>query len=422
MHILLKKAKILHPSSPYNNRRLDILIQNGMITEIGKDLSSDGAIVVTSKNLHVSTGFVDIGTQICEPGFEFRETVESIRNAAFAGGYTTLATLPNTLPVIQNRSEVEFVINRGKALGIDIKPIGALSQDTEGKDLTQMMEMREAGAVGFSDGRKSIQNSGLLMRALLYVKSFDGVIIDQPNDASLIHEGQMHEGKMSTMLGMEGLPSIAEELMVARNLSILEYTHSRMHLRCISTRDSIQLIKDAQKRGLPVTTDVSAFHLMFQDTDLGTFDTHLKVFPPFRTKRDISALIKGIKDGTVQHVSALHEPLELERKKLEFPYADFGSIGLESAFAMAHTALKGKISLAHIVHTFTSGPRSILRIPEPEIDIGKTVSLSVFDPDKAWTFTKDSIRSYSKNSAAIGHRFIGKVIGAISKDAYLLNS
>jgi len=422
MHILLKKAKILNSASPYNRRRLDILIKNGIIKEIGKDLSADGAKVVTSRNLHVSSGFVDIGTQICEPGFEFRETLESIRDAAFSGGYTTIASLPNTQPVIQNRPEVEYLINRGKALGIDVRPIGALSHDTQGKDLTQMMEMKEAGAVAFSDGRMSIQNSGLLMRALLYVKSFDGIIMDQPNDASLVHDGQIHEGKMSTMLGMEGFPSLSEELMVARNLSLLEYTASRLHLRCISTRESIQLIKEAQKSGLPVTTDVSAFHLMFQDKYLDSFDSNYKIFPPFRSRRDIAAMIKGLKEGTIQHITALHEPLEVERKKLEFPYADFGSIGLESAFPMALTALRGKIALTEIINKFTSGPRSILGIDKPEIMKGASANLAVFDPTKEWTFSEKHIYSQSKNAAAIGHNFVGQVIGAITKDAYFLKS
>ncbi len=422
MHILLKKAKILNPVSPYHRRRLDILVKNGIIREIGKDLSADKAEIITSRNLHVSAGFVDIGTQICEPGYEFRETIETIRDAAFAGGYTAIASLANTDPVIQNRSEVEFVINRGKACGIEIHPIGALSQDTAGKDLTQMMEMHEAGAVGFSDGRKPIQDSGLLMRAFLYIKPFQGIVFDIPYDENIAPHGQIHEGKVSTRLGLEGIPSIAEEIMIARNLSLLEYADSKLHLRGISTREGLQLIREAQKSGLPVTCDVSAFHLMFSEEDLESFDSNLKLFPPLRTKKDISALVRGLKDGVIQHIASFHDPLEIERKKLEFPYADFGSLGLESAFAMAHTALKGKLALGDLVHQFTDGPRTILGLETPVIDAGQPANMAVFDPDKEWTFTDAHIRSQSRNAAAMGIKFTGKVLATITKQSYFQNS
>lgn len=423
MQILLKKAKIINPGSPHHLKRLDILVDKGIIQDISKNISPPArAKSFQSKNLHVSSGFIDIGTQICEPGFETRETLDTIRNAAFSGGYTGIASLPNTQPIIQNRSEIEYLINRGHHLGLQIHPIGALSHQTEGHDLTQMMEMHEAGAVGFSDGRKSVQDSGLLLRALLYTKPMSGLVINLPYDQNLVRNGQINEGKYSTLLGIEGIPAMSEELMVQRDIALLDYAESKLHLRCITTKDSVQFIKDAQKNGLAISADVSAFHLLFQDADMETFNSQLKVYPPFRTKRDILSLIKGLMNGTIQHICSLHEPLEEEQKKLEFTYADFGSLGLESAFAMAHTVLHPHMTIKDIVSKFTDGPRDILSLEKPKIEIGETVNLSIFDPDVEWTFEEKDIRSQSKNAAAIGRSFIGKALGAIHGNIHILEN
>lgn len=417
MQLLLRNAKILVPSSPFHRRRLDIYLRNGKIQKIGKNLSADASVrKLESKNLHVSAGWMDIGTQLGEPGFEIRETLETLTAAAHAGGYTTVASLPNTKPVIQNRSEVEYLRQRGTALGLELLPTGALSVDTDGKDLTEMMEMNAAGAVGFSDGRKSIQNSGLLLRALLYVKSFGGTIINLPNDILLSPDGQMNEGKMSTMLGMTGIPNMAETLMVERDISLLSYADSKLHLRCITTQQACSMIKDAQKSGLNLSCDTSAFHLFFNDTELENFDTNMKIAPPLRTQKDISGLIKAVKDGTIGHISSLHEPLEMERKKLEFPYADFGSIGLESCFAMAHTVLKEEIGLEQIIEKFTTGPRGILGLEDPKLEEGVSANLTFFDPDISWTFEEKHIKSLSKNAAALGRNFIGRVLGVVLRN------
>ena len=418
--ILLKNAKVIDSGSPHHNKRVDIFIKNGKIVDIGKNLAKKEKVTeIISKNLCVSNGFVDIGTQVCEPGYEIRETMESISHAAFAGGYTTLVPLPNTSPPVQHRSEVEYMINRGRANGLTLYPIAALSKNIEGHDLTEMMDMHAAGAVGFSDGRKPISNSGLLMRALLYVKSFAGIIFDLPSDYSLSKNGHLHEGEVSTKLGMEGIPSLAEELAVQRNLSLLEYTESRLHLRSISAKSSIGLIKDAQKKGLQVSADVSAFHLFFTDEAMSNFDSNKKVFPPFRSLTDQTALKKALKENVFTHISSMHEPLEEERKKLEFPYADFGSIGLESAFAMAHTALENKMDLNDIVEKFTMGPRKILGILQPVIKQGEESDLTIFDPSIEWTFSEESIKSQSKNSAALGARLKGKVLGVVSKNVFI---
>lgn len=417
MQLLLRNVKILAPSSPYHRRRLDVFIRNGKIQKISKNLPVDRSTrKIESKNLHVSAGWIDIGTQMGEPGFEIRETLKTLANAAHAGGYTSIASLPNTKPVIQNRSEVEYIRQRGKALGLDIYPIGALSADTGGKDLTQMMEMDAAGAVAFTDGRKSIQNSGLLLRALQYVKSFGGTIMDLPNDHLLAPEGQINEGLMSTMLGMNGIPNMAETLMVERDISLLKYSESKMHIRCISTGQACSMIRDAQKTGLNLSCDTSAFHLFLSEREVENFDTNMKVLPPLRTKKDISSLIRALKDGTITHITSLHEPLEMERKKLEFSYADFGSIGLESCFAMANTVLKGKIALEQIVEKFTSGPRTILGLEEPLIDEGASANITFFDPDLDWTFDESHIHSLSKNAAGLGRAFIGRPLGVVLRN------
>lgn len=414
MKVLIRKATIIHHGAKDPSKK-DILVENGRITKIARSITADKAKVIESKDLHVSPGWLDIGAQPGQPGYEYRETFHSLSKAARAGGYTALATFPRNSPPIQSRIEVEYILQLNEQLPIQIYPIGAISQDLAGKDLTEMLDMLHAGAIAFSDGRKNPIESGLLVRALEYVIPFNAVIIDFPLDRSFTAEGQMHEGKISASLGLTGIPSVAEEITVQRDIKLLTYTGSRLHFHAISSADSIAHLQRAKSQKLAVTSDVPAMHLYLEDKDVGDFDSHKKVLPPLRHQRDRKALIKALRDGVINHISSIHTPMEVETKDVEFTYASFGSIGLETAFAAAHTALRDTMEIEDIVDKFCFGPRSLLGFEPPVVKEGNEANLTFFDPTIEWTYA-GSNHSLSKNDALAGKSFVGKVIGTLYKD------
>ncbi len=418
MKILIKKATILDQRE--SGTRKDILIENGVITQIGRSLSDGKATIIESSDLHVSGGWLDIGAQPGQPGYEYRETFHSLSHAARAGGYTSLATFPRNLPPIQSRIGIEYILQLQEALPVRIYPIGAISQELAGKDLTEMMDMIHVGAIAFSDGRKYAVESGLLARALEYVLPFNAVIIDFPLDRSFTTEGQIHEGKISASLGLAGIPSIAEEIIVQRDIQLISYTRSRLHLHGISSGASMTYLQKAKSENHSLTCDVPAMHLLMEDKDVFDFDSYKKVLPPLRSQRDRKALIKAVRDGVVDHISSIHTPLEVETKECEFTYASFGSIGLETAFAAAHTVLKEVMPLQDIVAKFSSGPRNIFGLEIPVIQKGMMADLTLFDPGHEWLY-EGSSHSLSKNDALAGTHFTGKVIGTLYKGQLMIN-
>lgn len=418
MKILLKKCTLHEPGKP-TREKTDILIDNGKITKVAKSISDSQAKVITSGNLHVSPGWLDIGAQHGQPGYEPRETLASLSKSALAGGYTALAPFPRTNPPIQSRIEIEFLQQLSQNLPVRIYPIGAVSEDLNGIDLTEMIDMIKSGAVAFTDGRKNPLSSGLLTRAMEYVSPFHSVIIDFPLDRNVTNEGQMHEGKFSTSLGLTGIPYVAEEIIVQRDLQLVKYSKGRLHLHGISYADTLGNIQKAKNQNHKVTVDIGAMHLLLEDKDVGDFDSHKKVLPPLREAANRKALIKAVKDGIVDHISSLHTPMEVETKACEFTYASFGSVGLESAFAAAHTALCNHMETGDIVDKFCGGPYRILGLPVPAISPDQLANLTLFDPDVEWTYpgTKHSL---SKNDALAGQLFKGKVLGVIlGKNSYL---
>lgn len=418
MKVLLKKATIInHGQEPV---RRDILIENGKITNIAKSISDDKAKIIESDDLHVSPGWIDIGAQPGQPGYEYRETFVSIGNAARAGGYTSLATFPRNNPPIQSRIEIEYIQQLNETLPIHLYPIGAVSQELAGKDLTEMMDMVSIGAIAFSDGRKSPIETSLLTRALEYVIPMGVVIIDFPLDRSFTSEGQIHEGKVSASMGLTGIPSVAEDVIVQRDMQLLAYTKGKLHLHAVSSGTSLPMIQKARGENLNVTCDVPAMHLMLEDKDVGDFDSYKKVLPPFRSAKDRKSLIKALKDGIVDHISSIHTPLEIEAKDCEFTYASFGSIGLETAFATANTVLKDVMPVSDIIDKFCFGPARILGLDVSPVEKGSVANLTFFDPGKEWNY-KGSTHSLSKNDALAGTSFTGKVIGTFSKGRLLIN-
>lgn len=419
MKILIKKATIHHHGAKEPTRK-DILVENGRIVQIAKSITAPKAKIVESKDLHVSPGWLDIGAQPGQPGYEYRETFHSLSKAARAGGYTALATFPRNSPPIQSRIEVEYILQLNEILPIQVYPVGAVSQQLAGKDLTEMLDMIHAGAIAFSDGRKNAIESGLLVRALEYIIPFKVIIIDFPIDRSFTSEGQIHEGRISASLGMNGIPSVAEEIIVQRDIQLAAYTGSRLHLHGISSADSISHLQKARSEKLSVTSDVPAMHLLLEDKDVGDFDSHKKVLPPLRNQKDRKALIKAVKDGIFHHISSIHTPMEVETKDLEFTYASFGSIGLETAFAVAHSVLNEIMPLEDIVDKFCYGPRTVLGFDMPLVKEGQEANLTMFDPTIGWIYS-GSQHSLSQNDALSGREFKGKVIGTLYKDHLLIN-
>lgn len=409
--LLIKNATVIDPNSTHNGKKVDILINNGVIKEIGKNISEDAAKLIKGKKLQVSLGWLDIGAQVGEPGFEHREDLVSVSAAAAAGGFTALACFPNTNPAIHSKSEVSFLKNNAEL--VDLYPIGAVSRDCNGGDLAEIYDMATAGAIAFSDGAKSISTAGLMKRGLLYIKAIDGLLINHPHDVSLGKGGQLHEGEISTKLGMKGIPALSETLMLKRDLDLLAYTDSRLHVHNISTAESVKLIKTAKSKGLNVTASVSIMNLIYSHESLENFDPNYKVTPPLREQKDVKALWKGVLDGTIDIINSNHTPLETEAKKLEFVYADFGITGLQTIFPLLNTHFGNSLSTEGLVNLLAIQPRKILNLPIPTIKEGETANLTVFDSTTEWTFSKKDVQSKSYNTPHIGATFTGKVIGII---------
>jgi dihydroorotase len=406
----LPKVKIIDTN--YNsNTEFCIGINDGKITHI-KEYNSDIIIPTNYQKLDcegafVSVGWCDMRAFVTEPGMEHRETLVSASKAASLGGFTQVAILPNTKPTIENKENVYFLEQENKKLNskVEFLAIAALTHNTEGQEMTQMYDLHKAGAVAFSDGLKNVSHTGVLMRSLQYAQAFDGLVMQLPSDKNLSN-GHMHEGITSTRLGLKGLPSIAEEMMIQRDLEILRYTGGKIHFSTISTARSVDLIRKAKQEGLNVTCDIAAYQLSFLDEDLAKndfiFDTFLKVFPPLRTQNDKNALLEGLKDNTIDVIVSNHIPHDEEAKKLEFDLADFGMINFQTAFAAIRKQTEKQLSIEELIQKITINPRQILKLKQPQIKEGEKANLTVFYPNEEWKFGKEMNVSKSKNSPFIG--------------------
>src|SRR5690606_25832181 len=321
--ILITSATLIHASHKLHRQAVDILIKNGVIADISKKIKNadKGTQVIDAKGTVVCPGFFDLNVNIGEPGYETKEDVQTGTAAAQAGGFTGIAVHPNTNPPLQSRSEVSLLVNAAKGNLVDVYPVGTISKKREGKELAELYDMKQSGAIAFSDGTHSMQQAGLMGRALRYAKGFNGLVISFAQDESIAEGNQINEGIISTYLGMKGIPNLAESLMVSRDLYLAEYNEASIHFTTVSTAESLELIKRAKAKGLKVTCDVAAHHLLFSDEDLKGFDSNYKVSPPLRTKRDSKALLKGIRDGVVDAIVSQHTPHEIEFKNVEFHIA-----------------------------------------------------------------------------------------------------
>ena len=417
---LIQSATILHPESPLNGQTLDVLISDGKISEIAKkiDASDKNLIIIDAKGQFLSPGFLDINANFGEPGLETKEDMNTGCAAAAAGGFTAVALMPNTQPPIHSKAEVSYLLNKSQHNLVDIFPIGCISHHREGKELAEMFDMKDSGAIAFSDGNKPVSNAGLMSRALLYTKSFNGLIFSYAEDQDIAAKGKMNEGVMSTFLGMKGNPSLAEELMVSRDLYLAEYNDARIHFSTISTERTVDLIRKAKKAGVKVTCDVAAHQLVFTEENLEGFDSQFKVKPPLRTKADQKALIAGLKDGTIDAIVSQHTPHEIEFKDVEFEIASFGVIGLQTVLPLA---LKSGLSPEQIVEKLAISPRKLMGIEIPSFDLGISANFILFNPLEKWTLNEDSNKSKSFNSPLMGQELTGKVNFVCNNEQYLIS-
>lgn len=415
MKVLLKSAVIVDASSKHHLKKRDILIDNGTIVKIAAKIQEPKAKEVSLPQLHVSAGWFDSSVCFGEPGFEERETIDNGLTTAAKSGFSHVAVNTNTHPVADSKSHIKFLKTRAEDHAVHLYPMGALSAEGKGQTLAELYDMHQEGAIGFYDYQQPIENPNLLKIALQYTQGFGGTVVSFPFETSIAVNGVVNEEVNSTRLGLKGIPALAEELQIARDLYLLEYAGGRLHIPTISTQKSVQLIKEAKKKGLQVSCSVAATHLALTDDVLEEFDTNFKLLPPLRTKKDVSALIKGLKDGVIDGVTSDHNPIDIEHKKTEFDYAMYGSIGLESCFGTLNKA----VGLETAVNALT-GLKSNFGIPNAEIAEGTTADLTLFNPTTSWVFETEDIQSASKNAAMLGQDMLGKAYGIYANGQLIL--
>lgn len=419
MNILIKSATIVNETNKaLHKKKKDILIKNGIIEAIATTIEPPAKTkIIKEDNLHVSIGWFDSGVSFGEPGYEERETIENGLLTAAKSGFTDVLLNTSSTPTPDSASDIVYLKNTSKNQLTTLHPLGNLTVSGKCEALAELYDMKNSGAVGFYDYKHPIPNANLLKIALQYAQNFDGLIFSFPMDKNISGKGIVNEGITSTKLGLKGIPALAEELQIARDLFILEYTGGKLFIPTISTTTSVKLIAEAKKKGLEVYCSVAAHNLSVTDEALEDFNTQFKVLPPLRTTKDTKALVKGVKNGTIDIITSDHTPLNVELKHVEFDNAHFGTIGLESCFGM----LNHSLGLEDTISFLTKG-RAIFNLETPLLDIGQSANLTLFNPDSVYTFTKDHMHSTSKNALALGMELKGKVIGTVANNQLVLNN
>ena len=420
MKILIRQAKVIDEQSPFNGLIKDILVEKGMISSIEDQIAGSADQIIESEELEVSIGWVDSFANFCDPGIEYKETLETGAAAAAAGGYTQVFVLPNTDPVVDNKSQVSYIVQQSNSLPVSILPIGAITKKIEGKDLAEMYDMKNNGAVAFSDGLSPVQTAGLFLKALLYVKAFDGVLIQLPIDKSIGSGGLINEGIISTQLGLPGIPAISEETIIKRDIDLARYTNSKLHITGVSTATSLGLIAEAKKEGLQVSCSITPYQLHFCDEDLVNYDTNLKLNPPLRTRKDMMALQNAVSEGLVDCIATHHLPQNWDNKICEFEYAKSGMIGLQTSFVAVNSILP-ELSSQQIIALFSSNARKIFNLPATNINVGSQAELTLFSRKGKTTLTTANNKSKSVNSAFLNKELMGKVLGILHKGKIITN-
>jgi len=423
--LLIQGGTLIDPGTG-TETQADLLIKGGLIAGIGTDLEAAGVPVYDATGKFVSVGWMDMHVHLREPGYEHKETIKTGCAAAAFGGFTAVACMPNTDPPIHTRDVVEFIIERAEETPVDVHPIACVSKHRKGESLAEMADLAEGGAVAFSDDGDPVQDTGLMRHALEYSRMLDKPIINHEEDLPLGPKGHMHEGEVSTRLGLPGIPTISEEIMIARDILLAEYTGGHVHVAHISTAGAIELVRQAKAKGINVTTEVCTHHFTLTDAEVEKrdFDTNTKMHPPLRTAADIEAVKGGLKDGTIDAICTDHAPHASFEKEVEYVAAPFGILGLETAWGLTGREIiaPGVLSLHEAVHKVTIAPREILRLPVPVLKEGAPANLTIFDATTEWTFEKRHIKSKSSNTPFVGDRMVGKAWATYNKGQLVDNA
>lgn len=410
MKRVIQNVEVADKASSFHGKVVSLEIERGKITKIADTpLSGEDAEVFDARGLKVSPGWTDVGVHFKDPGYEWLDDLASLSEAAAFGGFTRVLGFPNTQPVVQTKEAISYFTRFNSGSAVQLLNLAAVTRHCKGEDFTDMIDLKEGGAAGFSDGKEAIQNSDIFLKTLQYLEPLDTVLVVKSEDRYLSMYGQMHEGITSTLLGMKGIPSAGEELMIMRNLKLLEYSGVKserpiLHFSTVSTQGSVALIRDAKKKGLPVSCDIAAHHLVFTEQDLLQFDTNLKVYPPFRAEEDIAALKEGLKDGTIDMIVSDHNSWDEEHKTLEFDAAEFGAVGLQTVFpvVLEHGGIEG------MLEKLVYNPRRIFRLENNAVEVGAVADLTVFSVDEEYVFSEEMIRSKGKNSPFLGRKMKGR--------------
>jgi dihydroorotase len=413
MSILFQSVKVIDSQSKFNNKTVDVLVNKGVIESIGKNIEPPKKCkIIHGKGLHLSPGLMDLHVNYRDPGFDWKEDLNTGIQASAKGGFTSVLYMPSNNPSTNSKVQVDYIRNATLGGMVDVIPAGNITVNNKGDNLTELFEMNQSGAKAFTDDRNSVQKADVMKLALLYSKNFNGVVMNQPNDKTISSDGKMNEGIVSTKLGLKGIPALAEEVMLARDIELAEYTQAKLHTSRISTKKSVDMIRAAKKKGINITADVAIHNLILKDEDCATFDSNYKVFPPLRTSTDIDALLEGLKDGTIDAICSDHCPEDVEHKILTFDNANFGIIGAQSVLPLA-CELQKKLGLQTIIDALTHNPRRLLGIESPIIEEGTEANLCCFSTSDEWTFDEESIVSKSKNTPFLNRTFKTKVWGTV---------
>ena len=422
--LLLKGGTLLDPETG-TRRRADVLIRDGIIARVAEALDADDVPAYDCTDRLIAPGWMDIHVHFREPGYEHKETIETGARAAAAGGFTTVACMPNTDPPIHTRDVVEFILERAEPTPVDVHPIATVSKERAGSELAEMADLEEGGAVAFSDDGSPVQHAGLMRRALEYSSMLERPIINHMEELTLNPHGHMHEGAVSSRLGVAGIPGLAEEVMIARDVEIAAFTGGHIHVAHISTRRAVELVREAKARGVNITAEVCTHHLALTDeaVEASGFSTHTKMHPPLRSADDVAALKDGLRDGTIDALCTDHAPHASFEKEVEFAAAPFGILGLETAWGLIGRELiePGILTVEEAVRKLTIAPRQILRLPMPMLDAGAPATLTIFDATTQWAFAEEHIQSKSENTPFVGDEMVGKPWAIYNKGQFVAN-
>src|SRR5262245_25687025 len=415
--LLIKNGTIIDPSQSLEKKK-DLLIRDGRVEAIDKSLSAEGAEIFDASDLVVAPGLIDLHVHLREPGFEYKETIASVARAAVAGGFTSVCCMPNTKPVNDNSSVTSFIIEQARAAKLaNVFPIGAITQGSKGGQLAEIGEMKVAGVVAISDDGKPVLDSGIMRRAMEYSRDFDLVVVDHCEDCCGAAGWAMHEGEYSALMGLNGLPGAAEDLHVARDITLAELTGARVHIAHISTARSVDLVRQARRRGLPLTCEVTPHHFTLTDKDVyeSGYDTNFKMGPPLRSQSDLEAIIEGLRDGTIDAIATDHAPHHANEKMLEFDHAPNGIIGLETAVSLTLDRLvhHGVISFSRMIELLSTNPARILKLDRGTLKVGAVADVTIFDPNKEIKIDASKFQSKSRNTPFDGWELKGAPVATI---------